>query len=254
MASVPSVAAQIPPSSEEPSRTTFEAFGIKLDIPLPKWAIVCLAVVLIATVASAGIYWLVIHFGKTVLVPSAQVEVYEESAFHANEPSELKASKEDTFDLTKVTINYFRSDGCVQIVRWDAAKRRGDGLWMFGTNPHIAEGHHDHAVRSSFQQPGLQASPAAATDLKLISYEPKPEFAEDQPQRAHLLRVQGAGCPNSHPGTFSVRNEQVSQCSVKVWRTFADGCVHYQYFNPCTGTWDVNSDGSPRVVWTHCIH
>jgi hypothetical protein len=254
MASVTSVPAQIPLSSDETSRTIIEAFGIKLDIPLPKWAIVCLAILMIVTLATAGIYWVATTVEGKVLVPGAQMKEYQENAFHTSEPADLKASKEDTFELTKVTINYFKSDGCVQIVRWDAARNRGDGHWMFGAHPHIAEEHHDRAANSSLQQPELQSSPAAATGLKLISYEPTPEFGEDQPYRARLIRVQGGSCRNPHPGNFSVRSEQVDKCSVKVWRTFSDGCVHYQYFNPCAGTWDVNSDGSPHVVWTRCVH
>lgn len=253
MASATSMSAQIAQPSET-ARTTIEFLGFHIEIPLPKWAIACLAVLLIAAVAAAGIYRVATTLEHKVLVSESQMKEYEENAFHTSEPDDLKASQEDTFDLTKVTIRYFKSDGCVQIVRWDAARNQGDGLWMFGAHPHIGDGHHDRAVNSSFRLPDAQSPPGAANDLKLIAYEPKPELDEDQPHGAHLLRVQGGSCPNPHPGNFSVRNEQVGKCSVRVWRTFSDGCVHYQFFNPCAGTWDVNADGSPRVVWTHCVH
>jgi hypothetical protein len=252
MASVPSVSTQIPLSSEENPRTTIEAFGIKLDIPLPKWAIAWLAVLSLALVVSAAVYWSVTKIGKTVLVPASQMEVYEESSFHSAEPPEFKMSKEEKFDLTTVTINYFKTDGCVQIVRWDAARNQGDGLWIFGAHPHASG--HNHALNSSFQRPEMQSSSPASGALKLASYEPRLDSDEDQTPRAHLRRVQGGSCMNPHPGSFSVRNQQISQCSIQVWRMFSDGCVHYQYFNPCAGTWDVNPNGSPRVVWTRCIH
>ncbi len=253
MASATSISAQIAQPSEGTARTTIEFLGLHMEIPLPKWAIACLAVLLIATVAVTGIYWLHNRITGEVLVPEAQMNAYEESYFHSAELGELKASREETFDSTRVTVNYFKSDGCVQVVR-TLPNGKHDAPWIFGPNPHFAENHGDHALNSSFQQGKPQASPAAATDLKLISYEPKLEFAEDRPHPAPLRRVAGENCPNPHPGKFSARTEQVSKCSVKVWRTFEDGCVHYQYFNPCAGTWEVNADGSPRVVWTKCVH
>lgn len=252
MASVPSVSTQIPLSSEETSRTRIEALGIKLDIPLPKWAIACLAVLLLALVASAGVYWSVTNIGKTVLVPASQVEVYEETNFHMTEPKELRESKEETFDLTTVTVNYFKTDGCVQIVRWDKARNQGDGLWMFGAHPHTVG--HTHAAGVSSARPALPSSSATSAQLKLASYKPAPDMDEDQTPRAYLRRVQGGNCVNPHPGSFSVRSQQISQCSVQVWRMFSDGCVHYQFYNPCAGTWDVYPNGAPRVVWTRCIH
>ena len=252
MASATSISAQIAQPSEATARTTIEFLGLHIEIPLPKWAIACLAVLLIATVAGAGIYWAKTTLLNKELISESQLQEYKENAFHASEPDDLKATKEEDFDSTKVTIKYFKSDGCVQVVR-TLPNGKYDAPWIFGPIPHFAENHDDHAINSSFQPPEPQ-SPAAATDLKLIAYEPKLEFAENQPHRAHLRRVAGGNCPNPHPGKYSVKTEQVSKCSVKVTRIFEDGCVHYQYFNPCAGTWDVNADGSPRVVWTHCIH
>src|SRR5579863_5957537 len=149
MATVPPVlpaanAAQ-PPS--ESSTTKIEAFGVKLEVPFPKWAIACIAVLIIVAGAGGAIYWSFHSITQAVFVPTAQAEVYEESAFHSTEPKTLKEEKEESFDLVTVTIHYYKTDGCVEIVRWDGATNKGDGLWMFGEHPHTPL--HSHPTTQS---------------------------------------------------------------------------------------------------------
>lgn len=67
--------------------------------------------------------------------------------------------------------------------------------------------------------------------------------------------VEAAGqCLNNHGGQFKQEFGEKNGCLVDVWRHFTDGCEHVQIFNSCTGTWDSNRDGSPRVRWTRCVH
>lgn len=252
MATVPSappVANAVQPSvAGESSITKIEAFGVKLEIPLPKWAIACLAVLLIALGCGAAIYWGYPSVTKTVLVPTAQAEVYEESAFHSTEPKTLREEKEESFEFVTVAIHYFKSDGCVEIVRWNDATHKGDGLWMFGEHPHTPV--HNHPTNHSATAGYPAFSQGTQRDLKFISDDDL-GFGTGH---GRLYRVQQGRCLDPHPGAFNVYNQAINQCLVQVWRTFYDGCVHFQYFNPCLGTWDVYPNGAPRVYWTQCVH
>jgi hypothetical protein len=61
-------------------------------------------------------------------------------------------------------------------------------------------------------------------------------------------------CQNPHPGEFQTSYGNKNGCWVEVMRRSADGCEHVQMLNTCSGAWDANADGSPRVRWTQCRH
>jgi hypothetical protein len=67
------------------------------------------------------------------------------------------------------------------------------------------------------------------------------------------LKAQGR-CSAPHTGRFNTWNDRLDNCRVRVWRQWPDGCTHFQMMNTCSGTWDTNADGSPRVTWTACRH
>jgi hypothetical protein len=67
------------------------------------------------------------------------------------------------------------------------------------------------------------------------------------------LEAQGR-CTTPHSGSFKTWNGEKRGCQVQVWRQWPDGCTHYQMMNTCTGAWDANADGSPRLTWTACRH
>lgn len=72
-----------------------------------------------------------------------------------------------------------------------------------------------------------------------------------------LSPAQPSRCLNPHPGPFVWQYGQRQYgeaCWIPVVRTFQDGCVHYQMFNSCSGAWDTNQNGTPRVTWTQCNH
>ena len=69
-----------------------------------------------------------------------------------------------------------------------------------------------------------------------------------------LLAAAQPGCINPHAGEFTWKYGDRNGCLVQVWRYFADGCVHFQWFDSCSNSWDVNKDGSPRIQWTECRH
>ncbi|HET9703449.1 MAG TPA: hypothetical protein VFP85_05405 [Vicinamibacterales bacterium] len=61
-------------------------------------------------------------------------------------------------------------------------------------------------------------------------------------------------CQNPHPGEFQTSYGNKNGCWVEVLRRWPDGCAHVQMLNTCSGAWDANADGSPRVRWTQCRH
>lgn len=62
------------------------------------------------------------------------------------------------------------------------------------------------------------------------------------------------GCINPHPGPFRSWYGAQRGEWIEVWRQWPEGCTHVQMLNPRYGVWDSNSDGSPRVRWTCCVH
>jgi len=224
---VPIPAPEIPSEPSKPSEilssTKFEGFGIKCEIPLPKWAIALLITAAIVAVIYVGVNKL--SDASIQIVPKDQQATYEASTFHMqNRPDDTKDPRLEDFtqdDGTTVTVNHFHKDGCVQIVRWNSATKTTDTKWLFGPNAHNS----------------VKAEPVKSSKLNLV-----PE-----------VEAQGR-CIEPHPGPFQFNNQPVNQCLVQVWRYFGDGCVHYQFYNSCTGSWDVLPNGAPHVYWTRCVH
>src|ERR1035437_73991 len=66
-AAVPPAQNPTPPLSDAPTSVTkIEALGIKLEIPLPKWAVPSLAMVLIVAAVGVSVYWSVSKISKIV--------------------------------------------------------------------------------------------------------------------------------------------------------------------------------------------
>ena len=61
-------------------------------------------------------------------------------------------------------------------------------------------------------------------------------------------------CLDPHPGTFRQWTGQQNGCWVQVWRSWPEGCQHYQWYNSCNGYWDSYPNGAPRVYWNCCVH
>jgi len=240
------------------------AYGLSVRIPLPKWAIAALSVFLVIALVTLGGYVASVYVLNKQWLARSKVSEYAENYKHSLEGPELKESQLVTFlDGTTVTVNHFKSDGCNQIVRHSPLNSKTDGIWMFGpllapdkqsaigTNneEHLKLGRKNPDLRASLADPD-RAFPGSETDnrLKLI-------YVQGQITPEEYKEVQyGGRCLNPHPGPWNEKPEPVGQCATRVWRYFADGCIHFQFFNPCTGTWDVLPNGAPNVTWTRCIH
>jgi len=124
---------------ENPSVTKIDAFGIKLEIPLARWAIACLATVLIAAAVGASIYFTITKVGQNAFIPVDQLNVYQEDTWHqTSETPTSRDTVEQTFDSDNmtVTVTHFKSDGCVKIVTHVAGTKNGQSKWIFGENAH----------------------------------------------------------------------------------------------------------------------
>jgi|SRR5262245_50354979 len=215
-----------------PEEAEIKGYGVSLKIPLPKWAITAIgAVIVVALVGTSAYLARTYLFGVTV--PIQALNEYIEVTKHSNEPAEQRVENVVTFpDTTRVTVIHHPSDGCDQIVRWIPAKQRGESRWIFG--PGLTP-----------EKQALLAAPGGSI--------------VDLVRRASIVPAaatsDGAdGCLNPHPGKFKEQGQPAGKCATKVFRYFDDGCYHYQFYNPCAGTWDVTSNGAPRVYWQRCIH
>ncbi len=247
--------------SENPGVTKIEAFGAKAELPLPRWAIACIAVVLIAVSAVGGAYYAYDKIATTTLVPKEQLNVYLATQFHDTSDTDKKDTSTQDYpdDGILITVIHFHSDGCVEIVRYDKAKKKGDAKWMFGPHAHTGNPEPEKAgVESGQSLKTLQSVQLddgeiqkAVASLKLE----RSSFDSTQSKFTNLKRIGYQGrCLDPHPGPFNYSNQVVNQCLIQVWRYFPDGCIHFQYFNPCNGSWDVYPNGAAHVTWTRCVH
>ena len=62
-------------------------------------------------------------------------------------------------------------------------------------------------------------------------------------------------CLNPHPNQFKTWYGQRKGTWVQVYRQWADGCTHFQWFDTRTNTWDVDPrTNAPKISWTCCVH
>jgi hypothetical protein len=168
----------------------------------------------------------------------------------------------------KIVVTHYASDGCISVLR------AGDGAPKWNKEPagngapSASPGPVDGGVTSGNLAPrpqpvaklqgkaarsGLDAS--SGVKLTLVDFkgslaEPAPQADSVTPEHASL----NGRCLNPHPGKFTSSNGKVQGCWTQLWRKWPDGCTHYQWFNACSSTWDVDSSGRARVYWTACRH
>lgn len=240
-----------------------KAFGVSVRIPLPKWAVAPIAAVLVLGLISLGGYLSYAYAVNSVLVSKTKLNEYAENNKHSLEPNDSKENQLVTFkDGTQVTVNHFKSDGCFQIVRYIPSLSKADGLWMFGPkltpDKQSPIGTYTSAGQATLEAssvvsmvPDLLTTPSGerrmiGPELKYAQYNQRPDSYKEVEYGGH--------CLDPHPGPWSEKPQQTAQCAVQVWRFFGDGCIHFQWFNPCSGTWDVYPNGAPRVYWQKCVH
>lgn len=221
------------PDEAEIKEAEIKGYGVSLKIPLPRWGITAISAVIVVALVGTGAYLAKTYLVDRVAVPIQALNEYMEVAKHSSEPSEQRVENVVTFpDTTRVTVIHHPSDGCDQIVRWIPTKMKAESRWIFG--------------------PGLTPEKQASTVAPATSIVDLVRRASIVPEAPSAEG--GGGCLNPHPGRFREQSQPAGQCMAKVFRYFDDGCYHYQFYNPCSGTWDVNPNGAPRVYWQRCIH
>src|SRR4051812_7814790 len=78
-------------------------------------------------------------------------------------------------------------------------------------------------------------------------------FSADEHTVSTLIRATTQSCRgrclDPHPGAFRQWTGQQNGCWVQVWRSWPEGCQHYQWYNSCNGYWDSYHNGAPKVFW-----
>jgi hypothetical protein len=224
-----------------------KGYGVSIRIPLPRWAITSIAIVIVVGLIAVGAFASATTMLNRAFVPKDTLNEYTHAAYHANEAPDAHWQLDLSFkDATKVTVLHYLSDKCDYIVRLEPGSQHGEGKWVYG--PNVKPEQPNRTARSFFDLPRLEPSMSVqqAGLFSNLYLQPVDDLAAGaQPGRC----VEGV-----HPGRFREQGESLAQCVTKVWRYFEDGCIHYQMFNPCAGTWDVYPNGAPHVVWTHCVH
>jgi hypothetical protein len=236
-----------------------------VTIPLPRWAALTLAAVVVVCVSiylfSKLVYpWVAEQLGqKQRETDAAEYQKHFDDRADPARHLDQVVYNDPIKGFLKIT--YYTSDGCLFLVRGSP-------------DPHTIP--IQHWIRASFYG---ELPPPPAPDGRLATRTSQPGSARRQPAAGqpeapipssailHLAVVAGTApqapvpmqacagkCWNPHPGQFRSWNGQANGCWLQVFRQWPDGCMHYQYYNTCTGYWDSLPDGSPKVWWTCCIH
>ena len=236
-----STSAQGEPASaaKEAQNTTIKIPGLECTLPLSRWAVTAIALLIIGGVACAIYYTLIYpHIqGDNALrqkVDPFTLRQLQESQKHAGHAPDHVASPYNG-ERGHIDVSYYSSDGCLLVTRRMADPAiPEEKLW-------IQELSRDKLspapgpIHGMFRSGGLS--------LGLVT----PAFAQ-----------QGAGacggrCLSQHPGQFQSWSGERRGCWVQVWRQWPDGCKHYQWYNSCSSYWD-EERRVPRLYWVCCHH
>jgi hypothetical protein len=162
-------------------------------------------------------------------------------------------------DTEIVKAEFYPIDGCVHVLRrpvdaqHDIHYGNDQDVWILDPNyqpnaqNQIQSGKMQSKPRIGLGSPALSE---AVAEIRSNGFRHGRDatvqyLANSKPRLRRAAMYQGS-CLNPHPGNFTVRNVQINECVVQVWRQFNDGCTHNQLYNACNGQWD------PRINWTFC--
>ena len=190
--------------------------------PVPAGGAWVLMVLVVAAVLVVGWVYVRDHIltddRNAVRIKAAELLQLNESARHFSEPPE-KSIELFKDARGEISIQYFPSDKCL-LVRRVPPDPRAPILNQFIVDP------------------AREAS------------SPPPRFSAVRGELALEGTAWADGvCLNPHPGPFTQTLGQRSPdgCWVQVWRSWPDGCTHWQAFNSCNNTWG-------PINWTRCVH
>jgi hypothetical protein len=227
-----------------------------LGIPLRGWAIFAVSIIFVVYVAAHFSIKLIAEArDQNIVLANAKAKLEKqhaaESAISGVRVSEWERHATETGEtlpvhLTKngavAKVTYYPSDKCIRVQRDTAASggygiSMGQDLWIPDPSKLVAQqqerpsytlGTNSSAVVETTNRSSLQS-------VRLIGGK----------SNAQLIRTQGA-CMNPHPWGFTLSWGAPNGCLVPLYRTWRDGCQHFQWYNSCTGYWD------PAINWVHC--
>ena len=152
-----------------------------------------------------------------------------------------------------ISYRYFHdSDGCLDIVRSENGKK----LEKWVLNPLPAHRLHYDASNNIPAPPSESPDQVREAFLQTSLNEVFRKVQDLLPSTTVLAAGQNATpiqvpsgpqfCLNPHGGGYRWVWGPVTGCTQPQYRTFDDGCQHYQIFNVCAGVWD------PQIYWTFC--
>jgi hypothetical protein len=280
--------------STEQSTQTINTVPLKIfgvEIPLPHWAVSIIAVFAIVAVPAflvLSLWHMRMDNKTTTELNTARSELnnkkselaqanavleqtQEKQRQAADQYSEITLHGHEHADWSyadpqhKVIVTHYRSDGCVSVLRVGASEPvfNKDPLHAGQQTP--APGPVDGGVQGSLNTPAKpEANHGAGNEQKL-----RPGYTavlRNVDLQMHSLLPPGESyeaastgmftgkCLNPHPGPYTTSTGRTQGCWRQMWRKWADGCTHYQWFNSCNSSWDADATGKPRVYWTACTH
>ena len=215
-----------------------EVLGLK--IPLPSWAVTPVAVL---AVIAAGIF-LYLNLGSNETLRRTQADLQKAKSDLQIAQDSLRSARDDYDEYVRhtseggdefhhepgLTVKYYKSDGCIYVLR------ASSGQWLRDLSKRAPGGKSPGDVRAALSA-GIQP-----VRLVPVVYRPGEELTP------------GGGCLNPHPGKYQSSDGQRKGCWLQVWRRWPDGCTHYQWFDTCASTWELDRSGQPAVHWTVCRH
>jgi hypothetical protein len=153
----------------------------------------------------------------------------------------------------ETVATYFESDGCIAIrrpgVKLPYLDHPGDNVeWSLGPSFKIQVGAPE-SVPSSYRldKPNDWYRTASLNRDRAATLQPSQnEGDESQEQKPPEAAKVQSGCLNPHPWAFQSWWGPANGCFAPMYRKWADGCLHYQVYNSCTGQWDA------RITWVTC--
>ena len=247
------------PSSEENAAS--DVYKIPYtEKTVPKWAAHLLAGITVISVAYQSLSGPINQVVTVYRLGRAASDDANEAYKHYSETPAKVAQYEDA--AGRLEARLYASDGCVAVL-WHSALDPNDSHPHFVrnlTNPDHAPAPGRIAFNQSATPPSSARAAVPVSLLELRSFDPAAAEKPATPDLAKTTEARLAAaapigrCLNPHPGAFKTRYGETKECWIQVWRDFADGCKHYQWFNKCGTYWDANPDGTPRVYWTECHH
>jgi len=252
-----------------------------MEIPMPPWATSVVAVVAIIAVA-VTLTLTIIHYrheqiandtitkqGKELQEQREKLEKWAETLRsqqwgyqHAFGHS-LEVDRHETFKNPKfkLLVRFYDSDNCLLVVRQPQDSGDQPVVNWFPDpkkSPPPAD-KLDFGKSSTSLAPRLRmhssASPALAQSLvHPIVFGTTSVRLGGKTALTQAVSPCRGQCQNPHQGRFDSWEGERRGCWIAVWRKWADGCTHYQWFNSCNSYWDADERGQPRINWTCCNH